>query len=1424
MGASLTATFKLIDQMSDGLAKIGNMGGEAMQKVESLGNGIDSAMDSAAKSTSQVAVSLSKLSGTSSEAVSRSRQLADAMLGEAEKTQRTSAAAKEKADIARSMAQASREYADRLKKEFEASEKATDEMKQAAKAADQEASKLEKAAQKAEKRAKSAEAVAAAAKNTADRLKSAADAEEKFAEAMDKSADKCGKAENALDSAENAEKQFAASVNKSVEAEEKFAEAMDKSADKCDKAENALDSAENAEKQFAASVNKSTEAEEKFSSASGKAADTAKKTQKSLAGAEKEFKEYGESARKAGKENEDFGKKGSDAISKLESLLTGAGIAVALKKIAQEFLNCSNAASQFESSMAKVSTIADPSVSMSTIQSDITGLSKDTGKNVTDLSEAAYQAISASVDTADAVDFVDKANMLAVGGFTKQATAADVLTTAINAYSMEVSEAEKVSDMLITTQNLGKTTVDELAQNMGRVIPLAAAYNVEMDDLSTGYAIMTKNGIATAESTTYIKSMLNELGDTSSEVAKVLNEQTGQTFAQLMEHGYSLGDVLQLVGTSVNNDTTAFNNLWGSQEAGIGALSLFNAGAQEFNGTLTQMQDSAGATEKAYGKMSNTTEHSAELMKNSFNNLEIAVGRKLNPVMNNLYESGAEVIDMFTGIVEKNPAVVAGITAAGTALGVCTAAIGGYVVVTKVAIPAAQALTAAMSANPFFAVVTAITAVTSAIAVFNEVIDSNKVEPYNGTLEECQNEISMVQQQYDSVCRSYGANSQAAESLAKQLDTLNAQYEQGGGLIEDYAQRIEEAKTGLSTMQTEVSDAFKAIDNTNDSGMTAISMLESLSQRSQLTNADLDMMSKYADYLNDTFNCNIEVNYDTGKLTGFNPENLTDKVIELSSENRKQAAMDNLANADYQNQYIDALKTYKSMEEEYDRIEAELKKAATDPSYVNESNESLMDEFQALPKEISEIEAEIATYNTLWFENASIIDDSGALYYSLISSLESAADGFDELSDSAQETNEALTSEEAVSEVWEANKQQIEELAKAYEEARTSIRADLDGMFGIFEKAEMKLNETLSLDKAVSNIESQIDYFKQYREAVDQLSELGIDNNILAQLDPEQAVKFAQELGGMNVSDAKGKVDELNKSFENLSQVKDTVADKMADVEKEFSQKMNEIRDGMGKSLDEMAKDMDISSDAARSARSTMNGYINQIKSGGRQAVSEAQSISQQISNALNSVSSVSITPKVSNFAQRIKIGKNLMASHGYATGTLDAAPGLALVGEEGPELVNFGGGEVVYTADETEKILNNYTNINTDNITDVKILPQFERLVNSYCDLRNAEPDMYGNILNPDRDTSVRINSEPADPHIFVKPETEGYINKSLEDKPQSREISLNINGSGSISIKSSMDKEQVIDILFKYMKPVLMDIVEQDIFEEGEGEYGQW
>lgn len=208
---------------------------------------------------------------------------------------------------------------------------------------------------------------------------------------------------------------------------------------------------------------------------------------------------------------------------------------------------------EFETALAKVGTIADTAaVPLDTLQSQIMEVSNTMGVGAADIAEATYQAISAGQSTGDAVAFAGQASMLAAAGFTSSASAVDILTTALNAYGLGADEAGHVSDVLLTTQNLGKTSVDELSSSMGKVIPLASAYNVSLENLSSGLAIMTANGIATAEATTYTKSMLNELGDTGSAVSKILQSETGQSFAQLMDSGASLGDVLQTLYNSVD--------------------------------------------------------------------------------------------------------------------------------------------------------------------------------------------------------------------------------------------------------------------------------------------------------------------------------------------------------------------------------------------------------------------------------------------------------------------------------------------------------------------------------------------------------------------------------------------------------------------------------------------------------------------------------------------------------------------------------------------------------------------------------------------------------------------------------------------------------------------------------------------------------
>ena len=82
---------------------------------------------------------------------------------------------------------------------------------------------------------------------------------------------------------------------------------------------------------------------------------------------------------------------------------------------------------------------------------------------------------------------------------------------------------------------------------MGKVIPTANAYGVELDQLCTGYALMTSNGVATAESTTYMNAMLNELGKAGTKVSEILKAKTGSSFTALMQQGYSLSDCLAFI-------------------------------------------------------------------------------------------------------------------------------------------------------------------------------------------------------------------------------------------------------------------------------------------------------------------------------------------------------------------------------------------------------------------------------------------------------------------------------------------------------------------------------------------------------------------------------------------------------------------------------------------------------------------------------------------------------------------------------------------------------------------------------------------------------------------------------------------------------------------------------------------------------------
>lgn len=368
------------------------------------------------------------------------------------------------------------------------------------------------------------------------------------------------------------------------------------------------------------------------------------KAKQHLEDLEKAQKDFGTAAaqaiKEAGAKIEEYGGKVEGVGKKLMPVSgVAAAMGTALTKMAWDF----------EDGMAKVSTIADTTeVPISDLEKQIKQLSDSTGVEAGEIAENVYNAISAGQKTGDAVNFVSKATDLARAGFAETGDALDVLSTIMNAYRLEASEVDKVSNDLIMTQNLGKTTVAELSSSMGKVIPTAKSTGVNLDELCGAYAVMTSNGVATAETTTYLNSMLNELGKQGSTAANAFAAGTehikegGLTMAEAMEQGWSLSDVLSVLDEQAAASGTSINNMFSSAEAGKAANILWD-NAEKFNGAVEEIQGSTTATSDALGNLE-TSGHKTEVAINQIKNAGLEFGQTISAMLAPALQKLAEYI------------------------------------------------------------------------------------------------------------------------------------------------------------------------------------------------------------------------------------------------------------------------------------------------------------------------------------------------------------------------------------------------------------------------------------------------------------------------------------------------------------------------------------------------------------------------------------------------------------------------------------------------------------------------------------------------------------------------------------------------------------------------------------------------------------
>lgn len=335
-----------------------------------------------------------------------------------------------------------------------------------------------------------------------------------------------------------------------------------------------------------------------------------------------------------------------------------AGLGVAALKMAGDFGESSN----------KVATIMDQNVtSLKDMEKGSINLSNAMGIAATEINEALYQTISATGDTANALDYVETAAKAAKGGFTDTSTAIDGLSTVMNAYGLKGTEAIKsVSDQMLMAQNFGKTTFGELSSSIGGVIPIASSLDISTQELFASLATLTKNGIGTSEAVTGMKAALSNIIKPSSEATKVA-EELGLEFnaAHLKSVGWA--KFLDEVRDKTGGNTETMAKLFGSVEALNSVTVLATGGAEDFAAAMDTMSSSAGATDAAFKTMEQGTKASMEKTINMAKNLGIQFGELLAPHLQVVLDKVQELITWFSGLDEetkKNIVTALGIAAA----------------------------------------------------------------------------------------------------------------------------------------------------------------------------------------------------------------------------------------------------------------------------------------------------------------------------------------------------------------------------------------------------------------------------------------------------------------------------------------------------------------------------------------------------------------------------------------------------------------------------------------------------------------------------------------------------------------------------------------------------------------------------------------
>ena len=938
----------------------------------------------------------------------------------------------------------------------------------------------------------------------------------------------------------------------------------------------------------------------------------------------------------AGEGAKGFGEKSVEAIDAVESVLATAGIAKALDEIKDAYMDCINTAGDFEASMSNVEALSgasgDELEALSDKAKEMGATTKFTAGESADA--LSYMAL-AGWNTQSMLEGISPVLNLAAAANMDLAQASDIVTDYLTAFGLKASDTTHFVDVMAYAMAHSNTDVIQLGEAYKACASTATSLGYSVEETTAVLATMANAGVKGGEAGTALNAIFTRLATNT--------KKCGDELANYGVNIYDAQGNMQSLSSILTGIAGVWGDLTDQEQANLaktiagtnqysklqtimaGCSEAAAEGGQSFSDYTEALNNCAGSADKMAGTMLDNMNGRLVLMQSAADGLKIAIGEDLTPTMSGLYDVGAQVLGWMQGFVEENPGVVKGIAAGTVILG----GLAGAITAVNAALKLSKAL--------------APTLTTVAPVLGTAALAAGGVAAVVALLSSAANDTVPAVQELTTAAQNMGS---AMKEAGTDYDTALSSMEATASVADQYISKLEaiEAATGgntagnaeyhdtLARLSALVPSLADDIDLETDSikGGT-----EALRQHTDAYIADAKAQARQ-DYLN----------------------TLYEKYRDVLSESAENEVKLNAAQAKVE-------KSNAGMATSYDKLLATL--GMTDEQFkqtygtvqdipwrsMGEDVQQLRSEYLSYSADLVTARREVENYTEAMAQDQEAVDAAQTEYQEAEAAINGMAAAQDSAADSAEDVAAALS----------AAQDNIQGIISAYNEAYDAALKSVSGQYDLWDTAEKVV--ATSASSINSALESQITYWDSYNQNLESLNARAADidglSAVIASFADGSKDSVNAIAGMASASDAD--LAKMVQNYQELQEAQKTTSESMADLETGMSNAMDEIAQSVANSV----ADMNLSDEAKESAQATIQGFVD----GAEGMLPRVQTVFSKIASA----ASTALAGASGSYSGNIP---------GYAVGTESAAPGFAIVGENGPELVYFNGGETVLTAPET--------------------------------------------------------------------------------------------------------------------------------------------